>query len=161
MSTLNDQIQEYIVQLRKGQIQKAYKGIFAFMTGLRSYLETSYPDYITSGLYNGYMDMTYFAFTPDELRKKKLKVAIVYLHETGSFEIWLAGNNRKIQSEYIEKMKDINTGKYKLSQIQPGVDSILESVLDQNPDFDHPDKLQRQIEMKTLDFLKDIRIFVA
>ncbi len=156
MDSLNDQVKEYIIQLRKGEIQKAYSGIIAFMSGLRSYLEAGHLDFITSALYIGYMDMTYFAFTPVDLKNKKLKVAIVYLHESGSFEIWLAGSNRKIQAEYIEWMRDKNTGIYKLSKVQPGVDSILEATLIQNPDFDHLDELQNQIERKTLEFVKDI-----
>ncbi|GAP18417.1 hypothetical protein LSAC_02310 [Levilinea saccharolytica] len=34
MDTLNSNIQEYQRQLEKGQIQKAYKGLMTFMTGL-------------------------------------------------------------------------------------------------------------------------------
>lgn len=39
MESMNNYINEYTQQLRKGQIQKAYKGIMAFMTGLKVYLE--------------------------------------------------------------------------------------------------------------------------
>ncbi len=31
----------------------------------------------------------------------KLKIAIVYLHEDGRFEVWLGGSNRKIQAEFL------------------------------------------------------------
>lgn len=156
MDTLNNQIQEYRIQLSKGQIQKAYKGIMTFMSGLCTYLESSYPDYTASALYFGYMDMTYFAFTPPDLKIKKLKIAIVYLHEKGVFEVWLAGNNRRIQAEYIKFMSCKNIGQYKLSQVLPGVDSIIESILVDKPDFDHPLELKRQIEKKTIDFVNDI-----
>lgn len=156
MDTLNNDIQEYKNQLGKGQIQKAYKGIITFMSGLSNYLESSYPDYIVSSLYFGYMDMTYFAFTPSYLKAKKLKIAIVYLHEKGIFEVWLAGANRKIQADYIELMSDKNIGKYKLSQLLSGVDSIIELKLIEKPDFDHPEELKRQIESKTIEFVNDI-----
>jgi len=39
MESLNDYILEYRNQLGKGQIQKAYKGIMAFMSGLITCLE--------------------------------------------------------------------------------------------------------------------------
>ncbi len=156
MVSLNKYIQEYSILLSKGQIQKAYKGIMTFMSSLRSYLENSYLDYTVSSLYFGYMDMTYFAFTPNELRNKKLKVAIVYLHENGRFEVWLGGSNRKVQAEYIELMKHKKIGTYKLSQVLPGVDSIIESILLEKPDFDHPEELKLQIEIKTIGFINDI-----
>ena len=156
MELLNENVKEYVAQLSKGQIQKAYKGILTFMSELRSYLESKYPDYTAGSLYFGYMDMTYFAFTPTELKNKKLKIAVVYLHEKGVFEVWLAGNNRKIQAEYIALMSSENIEKYKLSQVIPGVDSIIESILVEKPDFDHPEELKKQIEKKTMEFIKDI-----
>jgi hypothetical protein len=129
MNSLNNHIQEYNTQLSKGQIQKAYKGIMTFMSGLIKYLRSRYPDHTTSAFYFGYMDMTYFAFTPSNLKSKKLKIAIVYLHEEGRFEVWLGGSNKKIQAEYINLMRCKNIGKYKLSQVLPGVDSIIASIL--------------------------------
>jgi len=73
MNTLNEHIREYQLQLSKGHIQKAYKGIMTFMSSLKSQLEKAHPDYFTSALYFGYMDMTYFAFTPPDLKEKKVK----------------------------------------------------------------------------------------
>ena len=156
MESINEYIEEYTAQLSKGRIQKAYKGIMTFMSELRSYLESRHPDYTAGSLYFGYMDMTYFAFTPTDLKSKKLEIAVVYLHENGVFEVWLAGNNRKIQAEYIALMGSENIGKYKLSQVIPGVDSIIESTLVEEPDFDHPEELKKQIEKKTMAFVKDI-----
>lgn len=156
MDSLDEQIQEYRNQLQKGYLQKAYQGIMTFMSSLKTYLEKSYPDYVSSGLYFGYMDMTYFAFTPSNLKKKKLKIAIVYLHEEGRFEAWLGGSNRKIQAQYIERLSDKNIGGYKLSQVLPGVDSIIESILVEQPDFNNLDGLKLEIERKTIEFINDI-----
>lgn len=156
MEPINEYIMEYTAQLRKGQIQKAYKGIMTFMAELRAYLESGYPDHTAGSLYVGYMDMTYFAFTPTDLKNKKLKIAVVYLHEKNVFEVWLAGNNRNIQAEYIALMGSKNIGTYKLSQAIPGVDSIMESTLVEEPDFDHPEELMKKIEKKTMAFVKDI-----
>lgn len=156
MDSLNAHISEYQRQLHKGQIQKAYQGIMSFMSGLKSYLEKHHPDYSTSALYFGYMDMTYFAFTPASLREKKLKIAIVYLHEPGRFEAWLVGNNRGIQAALIDRLSHADLGKYQLSQVAPGVDSIVESVLVDQPDFDTFDLLEQQIELGALDFISDM-----
>lgn len=156
MDTLNSYLQEYRIQLSKGFIQKAYKGIMTFMSDLKTYLEGKHPDYSASALYFGYMDMTYFAFTPTDLKEKKLKIAIVFLHEECKFELWLAGNNRKIQAEYIELLKRKDIGKYTLSQINPGVDSIIESIIVERPNFNDLEQLKKQIETKTLEFVIDI-----
>jgi len=156
MDSLNNYVKEYTIQLSKGQIQKAYRGIMAFISGLRTYLESMYPDYSASALYFGYMDMTYFAFTSPDLKNKKLKIAIVYLHEQNRFEVWLGGSNRKIQAEFIKFLTSKNLGKYKLSQALPGVDSIIESTLVEQPDFDQPEELKKHIEKKTIEFINDI-----
>jgi hypothetical protein len=98
------------------------------------------------------MDMSYFAITPPELREKKLKIAIVYLHEPGRFDAWLGGNNRHIQAAIIEQLSKKNLGGYQLSQVQPGVDSIIETLLVAQPDFDQPDALEHQIETRVVEF---------
>ncbi|MDI9368670.1 MAG: hypothetical protein QM445_10045, partial [Thermotogota bacterium] len=108
----------------------------------------------------GYMDMTYFAFSPTALRDKKLKIAIVYLHKESRFEVWLGAINRKVQAEYIEFFGLKNISQYKLSQVSPGVDSILESTLSDRPDFDNPEELKKEIERKTIEFAKNITLML-
>lgn len=156
MDRLNESIREYTDQLRKGHIQKAYLGIMTFMTGLSKYLTTRHPDYAASALYFGYMDMTYFAFTPPGLKNKNLKIAVVYLHEEGRFEVWLGAANRKIQAETITCLREKDLGTYTLSHPAPGVDSIIESILVTAPDFDASDALRELIAEDTLAFIKDM-----
>ncbi len=160
MNVLNKEIREYREQLRKGHIQKAYKGIMTFMSALKSHMENVGPAYFSSALYFGYMDMTYFAFTPPVLKEKKLKIAVVYLHEEGRFEVWLSGSNRKVQAEWIERLKGTDVGRYKLSQVQPGVDSILESILTEAPDFDDPERLKDELVKKTLALIAEVSAIV-
>ena len=156
MSKLTLDIAAYKKQLDNGQIQRAYRGILSFMSSLKTYLNQDYPDYTAGALYPGYMDMSYFSFTPPELKRKKLKLAIVYLHEKGIFEIWLSANNRKIQADYIRQLQGKNIKGYKLSEVCPGVDSIIESILVEQPDFDRPDDLKAQIKNNTLKFSDDV-----
>jgi len=57
-------------------MQAEYTYIMKFMSDLSIYLKKRYFDYNISALYYGYMDMTYFAFTPSDLKSKKLNIAI-------------------------------------------------------------------------------------
>jgi hypothetical protein len=47
-------------------------------------------------------------------------------------------------------------GGYKLSQVQIGEDSIIESVIVEQPDFDNQDMLRKQIEDMTIDLAENI-----
>ncbi|GEM_PF-211773 len=154
--SLNADIKEYTVRLSEGRIQRAYKGIMGFMAGLKAALETRLPEHAASALYFGYMDMTYFAFTPAELKNKKLKIAVVYLHEENRFELWLAANNRQIRAEVIERLRHKNTGAYVVSQAGAGVDSIIASAVAGQPDFDRPDMLRGLLIAKFKEFEYDM-----
>lgn len=156
MDSLNDYIHEYVKQLEKGMIQKAFQGIIAFMSELRTDLGNKYPDYTASTMYLGYMDMTYFGFTPPLLNAKKMKIAIVFLHESCKFEIWLAGKNRQIQAEYHKILSHKELGDYVLSPVQPGVDAIIAAPVIEQPDFDHLEELKQQIETHIIQFIEDM-----
>ena len=156
MPPLNDCVIEYTQQLSKGKIQKAYKGIMTFMSELKNYMVSKHPEYSASALYFGYMDMTYFAFTPMELKNRSLKIAVVYLHEQNRFEVWLSGSNRGVQAEYIELLNNRDTRGYKVSRVSPGIDSIIEATLIENPNFDFTDSLMQEIEVKTIEFSDNI-----
>ncbi len=156
MKSMNDSVSDYTKQLEKGQIQRAYKGIMAFMSALKKRLESRYPEYRSSALYVGCMDMTYFAFTPVELSQRQLKAAVVYLHEQNRFEVWLGGVNRRVQAAYIQKMKNLDLGSCRLSRPGPGVDSIAELTVADQPDFDGADALMELIEEKLMRFANDM-----
>jgi hypothetical protein len=130
MKSLNDCIIEYKKQLVKGDVKIAYTGLIDYMMELRSFLKNKYPDYSVSGnLYQGYMDMTYFSLFPNFLKVKKLKIAIVLLHEKISIEIWLAGINKQIQTIYWDQLKNFDIENYRLPLNLKGADSIIEYTL--------------------------------
>ncbi len=156
MDTLNSAVREYTLQLGGGQIQRAYRGILSFMTGLGRHLRERYPGHAVGALYPGFLDMTYFSFTPPELKERKLKIAIVYLHGEGRFEAWLGGSSREVQAEYIRLLGGRPVGKYRLSKPAPGVDSILESVLADRPDFDCPEELRETVGKNAMAFIRDV-----
>ena len=70
MHSIREDIDVFRGQLRDGSIQKAYYALLLYMTGLRTYFKKKYPSYALSGLYQGYMDMTYFALFPPPLKQR-------------------------------------------------------------------------------------------
>ena len=162
MRSLNESIQAYKKQLKAGDISIAYRGILDFMLKLKNRLKANYPEHsISSSLYQGYMDMSYFSFTPEFLRKKKLKIAIVFIHESVSFELWLSAANKKIQKEYHRFFIDKGFQKYKVIPQGKGIDSILEYTLSSDPNFDDTDSLMKLIEKNLLIFISEIESFLS
>ncbi|HAV77390.1 MAG TPA: hypothetical protein DCX53_08555 [Anaerolineae bacterium] len=163
MGALHESMLEYKKQLKKGAIQQAYKGLIEYIMGLRTYFQKKYPEYFVSGsIYYGYMDMTYFALVPSSLKKHRLKIAVVFNYETFRFEVWLSGANRQVLEKYWTLIKESGWNKYRLvPQEEKWVDSILEHVLVEDPDFSEPDSLTTQIEKATLKFTRDVENFLS
>ena len=162
MESFHEYINEYKKQLEKGDIKKAYKGLMEYIMNLRLYFKNKYPDYFVSGsIYYGYMDMTYFSFIPESLKRQKLKIAIVFIHEKFRFEVWLGGYNKNIQTKFWKLFKESNWNKYRIVSPAKGVDSIIEYILVDNPDFSDLDTLTKQIERATLKFIKDVERFLS
>jgi hypothetical protein len=155
-------MKEYRKQIEKGSIKVAYRGLMDYFMGLRTYLKNKYPSYcVSSNVYFGYMDMTYFSFFPESLKQRKLKVAVVFVHDTFRFEVWLAGYNKNVQTKYWKLIKESNWNQYHRPPTTKGADSIIEHVLVDNPDFSDLDKLTNQIEEGTLKFIQDVEKFLA
>jgi hypothetical protein len=162
MKSFHEYIYEYRKQLEKGVINEAYKGLMEYIMDLRTYFKNKYPDYFVSGsIYYGYMDMTYFSFFPKSFKHRKLKIAIVFIHDTFRFEVWLAGYNKQVQSKYWKLFKESDWNKYHIVSSTKGVDSILEHILVDNSDFSDLDTLTRKIEVETLKFIKDVDSFLS
>jgi hypothetical protein len=162
MESFHEYMNEYRKQIQKGVISKAYKGLMKYILDLKTYLKDKHPDYFVSGsIYFGYMDMTYFSFYPKSLGDKKLKVAVVFLHESMRFEVWLAGANKQVQSKYWKLFKERDWNKYHIVSTTKGADSILEHIVADNPDFRDLDALTKQIERETMKFIKDVESFLS
>ena len=162
MKPFHEYMDEYREQMRKGDIAEAYKGLMDYIMNLRTHFQNKYPDYFVSGsIYYGYMDMTYFSFFPKSLKNLNLKIAIVFIHKTFKFEVWLAGYNKQIQTKYWKLIKENDWNKYHLVTTTKGVDSILEHILVDNPDFSNLDSLTKQIETSILEFIQDVENFLS
>lgn len=162
MEQLHEYMDEYRRQLQKGVIQKAYQGLMGYVMDLRTHFKGKYPDYVvSSNIYYGYMDMTYFSFFPQSLKKRNLKIAVVFIHEAFRFEAWLAGYNKQVQAKYWKLFKESEWNKYQIVPTTKGADSILKNILVNHPDFRDLDTLTGQIERGTLNFIKDIESFLS
>ena len=162
MKTFHEYMNEYKKQLKKGCIQEAYKGLMEYIMELRTQFKKKYPDYFVSGsIYYGYMDMTYFSFIPQSLKRQKLRIAIVFIHDTCRFEVWLAGYNKQVQTKYWKMFKESDWNKYHIVSTIKSVDYIIKYILVNNPDFSDLDKLTNQIEKGTLKFINDVENFLS
>ena len=162
MNSLQENMLEFQKQLEKGVIQKAYQGLMAYMLSLKNHFATTYPDLIVTGsIYSGYMDMTYFSILPKSLKARELKIAIVFLFDAFRFEIWLSGKNKQVLAKYWKIITDSHWDKYKLMAPGKGVDSILEGILVDNPDFGDLASLTKQIDIRASEFIQDIEMFLA
>lgn len=162
METFQESMSEFREQLARGSIQKAYQGLMEYMLRLKNHFAKRYPDYSTPGsLYPGFLDMTYFSIVPGSLRKRELKIAIVFLYEAFRFEIWLSGKNKKVLTKYWKIFKESHWDKYEVVEPAKGVDAVVQHVLVENPDFGDPDALTCQIETAAVKFIHDIEEFLA
>ena len=147
--------EDYKRQMESGAIQKAYKGIIEYTMHLRTHFKNNYPEYFIGSFYQGYMDMTYFPVIPNILKDKKLKLAIVFDHLKFQFEIWLSGQNRNIQNEYLKLIKKKVVDENYIITENP--DSIIEMVVIENPDFKELNKITAEIETCIMKFTTDIK----
>lgn len=162
MVTFSESMEIFRQQLDEGTIQIAYQGLMQFFRELRTHFRDAYPQYSVSGsIYYGYMDMTYFSLFPESLKRRKLKIAIVFVYDSFQFEVWLSGSNRKVQLKYWNLFQENGWNKYELSTNPEREDYVLGFILNSNPDFDDLDSLPKQIERKTLEFIKDVEVILS
>lgn len=154
MKDLNGFVSLYKEQLKKGDIQKAYKGLVRYVMSLKSHLSrTLVKRYSFGNVSLGYLDYTYFYCIDSYLREKKLRFCIVLNHEKTRFELWLVGQNSEIQKNYWNILKDTEWNKYQKSMPKY---SVLEVILIENPDFNNLSLLTKQIEKELISITNEI-----
>jgi DNA gyrase inhibitor GyrI/AraC-like DNA-binding protein len=148
---------DYKRQAAIGNTPKVYNGLMGFMKRLRTYFINNYlAGYAIGSIYSGDSTITYFPFTPKDLKEQKLKIAVVFNHPKARFEVWLAGQNKQIQKKYWEIFKGSDWDKYHIPlTIEDGF-SIVDNILVERPDFDDLEILTQQIETGTMEFIDEI-----
>lgn len=139
----NDYVAIYKEQLANGEIQIAYERLIKYMMTVKAEFSKELADkYQTGNVSPGYMDFTYFPFSNDYMRSKKLRFGIVLNHRKMRFELWLMGRNADVQHEYWNLLKTTDWNKEQTTMPKY---SVLEAVLVENPDFNAPDLLAEKI----------------
>lgn len=158
MQSLKNSLQTYQKLLKETEIQSAYRELISYITKLQGKFKTKHPDYeVSTNLYQGYLDLSFFTITTELLKPLQLKIAVVFLHREMRFEAWLSGRNRAVMSFYRKKLEGYNLGEYYLANDEKGMDSIIEGILVNNPDFDNLNELTAEIEFKVSKFINDIQ----
>jgi hypothetical protein len=146
MNNLNDIVNYYKDEIGKGFVPKAYITLVKYMTTLGTTLSKKLSGkYAFGSLFQGYMDYTYFYYSNDFLKRRKLKMGLVLNHSKMQFEVWLLGQTIPLQEKYWEYFKATKWNKNRVTRPQY---SILETVLIANPNFDDLKALSIQIEEK-------------
>ncbi len=161
MYSIQEDVEELRNQLDKGMIQRAYRALISYMMGLRTHFLDKYGEPAVSGLYQGYMDMTYFALFPPSLKRLDLKIAIVFNYDAFRFEAWLAARNRKVQRQYGELFQDSQWSEYRVIAPGGGINSILECDVAKDFNLSDKDALTSRIETATSVFIDDIEKFLS
>ncbi len=161
MPSIQSDVRELRDQLKRGSIQRAYGALIAYMLGLRADYANRYGESAVSGLYQGYMDMTYFALLPPSLKPHGLKIAIVFNYEAFRFEVWLAARNRKVQRQTWELFKDTHWDAYRVIAPATGIDSIVECDLASDFDLGQAETLTSRIENAVAAFTRDMEKFLS
>lgn len=144
MKNLNHYVAIYKAQLAKGDILIAYNHLVKFVMKLRTdFIKKYSAQYTFTGILHGYMDYTYFYYTNDFLKSKKLKLGLVLNHVEMRFEIWLLGNTINIQKKYWEALQ---TSKWNKNRQEMPKYAILEAVIASNPDFNDLPALAEKLE---------------
>ena len=149
MKNLNHYVALYKEQLDKGDILIAYNQLVKFVMKLRvDFIKNLSEQYSFTGILHGYMDYTYFYYSNEFLKSKKLKLGLVLNHLEMRFEIWLLGNTISIQKNHWDLLRESEWNKDKKDMPKY---SILEAIIEDKPDFDNLKSLSEKIQKLTIE----------
>jgi hypothetical protein len=147
--------------LEGGSVQNAYRALLGYMNDLRRHFRRKYPKYTISALYQGYLDMTYFAVMPPSLKRRGLKIAVVFNYEHFRFEAWLSARNEQIHRKLWPLFNESQWPSYRVVPPGTGVDSIVEYDLTERPDFADLQNLTSAIDNKVREFVDDMEVHLS
>ena len=156
MTPFHPGILEYRKQLRLGKIQEGYRGLMAYFRELRAFVVEKHPDAAVSGIQYGLMDFTYFFYASKLLGSRQLKIAVLFAHESFTFELWLVGSNKGVQGRYQRLFAASGWNKYPVAHTTKGVYHIIRKVLIDNPEFRTPGRLTKRIESGMVKFAREL-----
>ncbi len=129
MSDFSKRVERYTEVLEDKSLAETYQEIIEYMRSLRQDFINNEKSCKTGGLYEGLMDMTYFSITTDVLLKKRLKLAVVFVHGKGSLELWISGRNREALKKYRSHFPVDSGFSFPAFHEEDNVDALLEFIL--------------------------------
>lgn len=157
MNINGEYIKGYEHIIKGTSLQRDYQEFIKFFRYLRVYLEKEMSEFkFTGNIVENNMDYSYFQFSNEKLKNKGLKIVVVFVHKTCSYEVWLSGINRKIQVEYHKELIN-SSSKYTLTTDPTRLDYILKHIIISDCDYSNIDRLLDEIKSKTLVFIDDIQ----
>ena len=157
---LSDCVESYSALVAQGDIARAYRAILATLTRFKSSWEMAHPADSVGALYQGYLDMSFVSVAPAAFTGKRLKISLVFLHESGLFSLWLIAGNRALQKTISESLKSIPLGEYVRNPLAPGVDAIIAHDLPKPYPFDDPATLNAMLLKAAEAFTEDMIVIV-
>ncbi|MEE9362232.1 MAG: AraC family transcriptional regulator [Cellulophaga sp.] len=154
----NENSTNYKRQNRHSEVQLDYHQLINYMKEIRAFFHEKYTTVFKLGsIYQGNMDFSYFALTPEVLKKQKLKFVIIFNHKMMCFNICLSGQNKSIRKKYWTMFKGSSWNKYHLAEsINDGL-SIVDHTIVEKPNFNDINILIEQIETESFKFINEIR----
>lgn len=104
--------------------------------------------------------MSYFSLNTKSLKDKGLKIAIVYLHEKGDFEVWLSARNRDIAKSYASILNSNISDNVNIFHDINNPDAIIECILTPTPNFEDQSSLIDTINQGVEKFVTTIMAHV-
>lgn len=151
--SLNARIPAYKTAFSSGELQKTYQDLVGIVQDLRTEFSKKYiSEFSIANVLHGYIDFTYFYLQNDYLKKRKLKLAIVFNHKNADFELWLLGQTKEVQLFYWKKLREVKW----VNQVAMPEYSIFEVPLLLTPDFDNSTKLSESIHSQFETLSKEI-----
>lgn len=154
-------VEEYADLVARGDIARAYRAILSTLTQFKSAWEALQPADSVGALYQGYLDMSFVSVAPAALTKDRLKISLLFLHESGLFSLWLVAGNRAIQKAVSESLRHVPLGSYQLTALGPGIDAIIEQPLPKPYAFDAPETLIAELVAAMEHFTADMIVLLS
>lgn len=101
-------LDEYKTVLATTRVQQGYQQILQVLKYVSSSLQQQMTNHdFSKRIVENQMQFSYFQLTDPALKKRGLKVQIIFIHKSCVFEVWLSGYNRKIQRDYYSKISSL------------------------------------------------------
>jgi len=159
-TSLSNCIAAYCRAVREDDLPRAYRGILSALMAFKAGWESAHPEDSVGALYQGYLDMSFVAVAPAAFGARRLKISLVFLHDTGLFSLWLTAGNRAIQAQTSQELAKKPLGSYSLSELKPGVDAIISQDITQPYAFDEPERFTSQLIAAAERFLSDMKFLL-